>query len=196
MHKHTHALCKNVLCFVINNTKRTFGNIWDVILFSSLPLSVPQWWMCHVCISLSVYISSFITSASQHRPAVPSGASCRPLSFSNNITGHSARAPAGSEIIMAVKQSRFQRLRVPASRFPGHRLRLHLRSSQPWPTFPASFAEYSFCSVQVVAGGGGWVVRSSYALRGRSVQREILSRGANALKRMDVFRSPILHLQR
>ncbi|KAI4820626.1 hypothetical protein KUCAC02_028598, partial [Chaenocephalus aceratus] len=98
---------------------------------------------------------SFITSASQHRPAVPSGASCRPLSFSNNITGHSARAPAGSEIIMAVKQSRFQRLRVPASRFPGHRLRLHLRSSQPWPTFPASFAEYSFCSVQVVAGGGG-----------------------------------------
>ncbi|KAF3851119.1 hypothetical protein F7725_012891 [Dissostichus mawsoni] len=126
----------------------------------------------------------FITSASQHRPAVPSGASCRPLSFSNNITGCSARAPAGSEIIMAVKQSRFQRLRVPASRFPGHSLRLHLRSSQPWPTFPASFAEYSFCSVQVVAGKHG-ACQTTVSLSWGSPRLD----GPHALGRMGLNRS-------
>ena len=45
------------------------------------------------------------------------------------------------------------------SRPSGHSLCLHLRTSQPLPPLPASFAEYSFCFVQVVAGGGGGVVR-------------------------------------
>lgn len=79
---------------------------------------------------------------------------------------------ARTEIIMAVKQSHFERLLVP-SRSPGHSLCLHLKTSQPWPPFPASFAEYSFCFVQVVAGGGGGaVVRSSYSQKGRSIPRK------------------------
>lgn len=52
---------------------------------------------------------------------------------------------------------------------PGRSLRLHLETSQPWPSFPASFAGYSFSFVQMVAGGGGRAVRSSYSQKGRSM---------------------------
>lgn len=77
--------------------------------------------------------------------------------------------PARSEIIMGVKQAHFERLLVPSSYSPGHSLCLHLTTSQPWLPFPASFVECSFCFVQVVAGGGRGVVRSSYSQKRRSV---------------------------
>lgn len=77
---------------------------------------------------------------------------------------HQTYTVAGSELIMAMKPA--ERFLVPPSHSPGHSLRLHLKTSQPWPSFPASFAENSFCFVQMVAGGGGKAVRSSSSQKG------------------------------
>lgn len=128
--------------------------------------------MCS-CMYAFLSLCIFLVSSPPHHStdllSLP-GASGRPLSFSNNITGRSAR-PAQQEVRSSWLWNSLilKRLLVPPSRSRGHSLRLHLRTSQPWPPFPASFAKYSFCFVQVVAGGGGGVVRSSYSQKRRSV---------------------------
>lgn len=146
----------------------------------------------HVCISVSTRVSCFITFVSRHRTPVPLGA-VGPLSFSNNITGRSTR-PAHQEgrSWWLWNSLILKRLQVPSPRPPGHSLCLHLRTSQPLPPFPASFAEYSFCFVQVVAAGGGGVVRSSYFQNGRSIPGKYIS----TQKDGSLFLRPRLHLQR
>lgn len=69
---------------------------------------------------------------------------------------------AGREIMAPAERSL-----VPPT---GHRLIPHHQPIHPWPPLPASFAKYSFCCVQVVAGGGGGVVRSRYSQKGWSVE--------------------------
>lgn len=59
-------------------------------------------------------------------------------------------------------------------------LSIHHPTTQAWPPFTASFAEYSFSFVRVVAGGWGWVgggagfIRSDYSQTGRNIYGEIL----------------------
>lgn len=93
---------------------------------------------------------------------------------------------------MAAKRLFFKRVLVPSS-FSGHSLYLHHWSSQPWLLFPASFAEYSFCFVQVVAGGGGGAVRFSERkehIRGNTITGSICTQKDGSLW------SPQLHLPR
>lgn len=70
---------------------------------------------------------------------------------------------AGREIMAPAERSL-----VPPT---GHGLIPHHQPIHPWPPLPASFAKYSFYCVQVVAGGGGGVVRSRYSQKGWSVER-------------------------
>lgn len=83
---------------------------------------------------------------------------------------------------------------VPAERSlvrpTGHSRIPHHQPIQPWPPLPASFAKYSFCCVQEVAGGGGGVVRSRYSQKGWSVKRWGGHQRAYALKGMEVFGVP------
>lgn len=177
MHTHTHTRKNDLRCRVVAEVKcRSVVLSWIIlewlveikrfeILFYSFTLpfnctvmNVFTYACMHFCVCVRFCFHHIIDLS------FPWGG-FRPLSFSDNITGRSTR-PARQE----VRSSRLWKSLIlkKASRSRGHSLRLHLRTSQPWPPFPASFAEYSFCFVQVVAGGGGGVVRSSYSQRGRS----------------------------
>lgn len=102
-----------------------------------------------------------VISVLHHRPPRP------PVGFWALITTRT-RCPvqppeAGREEIMAPAE----RSLVPPT---GRRLIPHHQPIHPWPPLPASFAKYSFCCVQVVAGGGVGVVRSRYSQKGWSVE--------------------------
>lgn len=135
--------------------------------------SVPDFFFPHVVISVL-----------HHRPRDPLvGASLRPLSFNNNTHRFPWSAPAaGPEIIVPAERSL-----VPPT---GHSLIPHHQPIHPWPPLTASFAKYSFCCVQVVAGGGGGVVRSRYSQKGWSVKEGKYHQRACALKGMEVFGIP------
>lgn len=100
-------------------------------------------------------------------PSTPPSLPRPPVGFWALITTRT-RCPvqppeAGREEIMAPAE----RSLVPPT---GRRLIPHHQPIHPWPPLPASFAKYSFCCVQVVAGGGGGVVRSRYSQKGWSVE--------------------------
>lgn len=141
------------------------------------------------CISMSVYFS-FITSTSQLLTCCSSRAFRLTSQHLHRRSLHKACPAAGSEIIMAVKHSDCERLLLPSSCSCGHSLCLHLKSSQPWPPLPASFAEYSFCFVQVVAGGGGGAVRSNDSQKGESMLGKYYHKEHMRLKEWDSFGVP------
>lgn len=116
-----------------------------------------------------------------------------PSGLSASLTMHTGRSTrparaAGSEIITPAVSSL-----VPPD---GHSLTPHRRPIHPWPPLPASFAKYSFCCVQVVAGGGGGVVRSSYSQKGWSIKRGNTITGSICTQRDGSLWSPRLHLPR
>lgn len=141
----------------------------------------------HVCMWLCVFL---VSSPSHHtaQTSCSSGGLGPPsqLQQQHRRSLHKT-CSARTEIIMAVKQSHFERLLVPSPRSPGHSLCLHLKASQPWLPFPASFAEYSFCFVQVVAGWSGGelsgpaILRKEGAYQGNTIMWSICAQKDGSL---------------
>lgn len=118
---------------------------WKTRRSMMLQTELCQWsfvfqFLCmHACAHLSYFTSSTFTS---------------PQDFLDNLSASAATSQAAQDRKWhhhGFETLSFWQSSVPPSSSPGHSL--HLRTSQPWPAFPASFGEYSFCFVRVVAGG-------------------------------------------